>query len=261
VKNCPKCGGQNPDGVGVCRSCGSPIKGPGLLARLFGRLGRAGTAGQGETPMQEPPKLAIRRRNGTIPAASLSPEARRTLGEIRQQAPIRVTKASSTPVSLVTITEGGVTHTYSSWDEVPAHLRDKHKATGEEHGTAAGTQITIEASGERRTYGSIEEVPPEYRALVEDLPLQTHPAGDGPITVTQNGVTHTYNSWEDMPPELREKYREIVAAHGGVDAPRERITVEVNGERRTYDSIEDVPPELRARIEAFRRIIKERGQG
>ena len=231
MKKCPKCGSDNPDGVGVCRSCGSPIRSPGLLARLLGGLGRRPPAG--ETPPAPTAKRTsgptsikfVERRSSSADAASLPPEARRAVEEFRRKHPggqVRISRVSSQSVSPVTVTdEDGVTRVYGSWEKVPEHLREKLRHVTGPPGAAPGgkSEITIEVDGERRTYASIEEVPSEYRALLESLPSEAPPAKEGAVTVTEDGVTRTYESWKD------------------------------------------VPPELRARIEAFRKMMRERGKG
>jgi len=175
MKECPRCGGQNPDGVGVCRACGARFGGAdGLFARLFRALGRALAPGGSrstitETYVTKGPTVRIESAGGL---ESLPPAVREGVEQVRRQRPradVRV--GPEAPVQQITVTENGITRTYGSWQEMPPHLQEKYRDILREHGGADAPRhrITVELDGVRRTYDSLDEVPPDLRRTIEHI--------------------------------------------------------------------------------------------
>ena len=180
MNRCAKCRSENPEGVGVCRMCATPLKGGrGLFVRLLGWLGRALTTQTSrrvttKIRIDESPAVHVESSRFSSDIESLPPEVRKLVEEARRGNPdatIRIEAVSTTPSERVTITEGGVTRTYDSWEEMPPDVRERCMELRGRNAGAAGpeTGVTVEVDGVKRTYGSLDEVPADLRARIDAL--------------------------------------------------------------------------------------------
>ncbi len=135
--NCSQCGLHIPEGAQTCPNCRAPVRQPGFLERLFGRLASA----LGATA----PRQVIQR------------------AEIKEQ-------------RFQIVDAGGQPQVYHSLEEAPPELRPmieealRAAASGAKPGATVATTVRItvkDPSGQERTYHSVEEMPPEIRALYE----------------------------------------------------------------------------------------------
>lgn len=131
--NCSQCGLHIPEGAQTCPNCRAPVRRPGFLERLFGRL-----------------------------AAARPPAAPRPV----------IQRAEITEQRFQIVDAAGQRGVYHSLEEVPPELRPKIeealRAAASGATPAAKVRITVkDASGQERTYDSAEDMPAEIRALYE----------------------------------------------------------------------------------------------
>ena len=180
MNRCPKCGEDYPDGVGVCRMCGVPVRrGKGLFRRLLGLLGRALAPSREQyvitqTRVERGPLGPVEgpRVPGDVDLQLIdAEEAAQEAGMEDSGADVAVRTSIARLTGSITITEDGVTKTYGSWEEMPPQLRERYREILGRHGGVGAPegQITVEVNGVRRTYRRLEDVPPEIRARVEAI--------------------------------------------------------------------------------------------
>jgi hypothetical protein len=143
MTRCRKCGAELAEGAGRCPQCLAVVKPPGLLRRLFDRLGVNF-------------RVSVNISESSRADAPTGVHVQRTL--IRTE---RIEIAD--PVT-------GEKRVYESLGDVPEQYRKQLEAFRAQHRTSAVASHTItvrDADGTERTYKSLDEMPPRLQKLVE----------------------------------------------------------------------------------------------
>src|SRR5438477_9758425 len=134
---CPKCQASIEDGRDFCTKCLTPVKRPGVLARIFSGL-----------------------FNGARTGSGVQNSGRRKIG-FSVRAPIALATVHRSEKIVITDPATGQSREYRSWDEVPAAERAKFEAV---------RQALNETSPSRASGESKNSAAPQKSISADELP-------------------------------------------------------------------------------------------
>lgn len=229
---CHRCQALLEDGRPVCLKCGAPVR-RGVLARLgaafrslFGSDRKRPLNSDSDSNLSRAPDQPSR---GQSPG--VKPTWRDAVREVLNAVKPQVHVHRSATIRFEDETTGE-TGEWSSWNEVPEHIRERILAHGPAHAMIGDLDIrdaehlafSDRAAGGRREVASPADLPESVRAMLRDIGVElnsarvvlrgsaavTHAQGIEQFTVTDAaGRTRTSRRLEDMPPDVRRQFEDI----------------------------------------------------